>query len=281
MLSARMFFAIATLSLTLVATALAQGTYTQIDPPGSTLTRCQGINSAGEIVGFYVENAIYHGFTLINGTYTTLDYPNANTYLNGVNDLGQIVGYSSAEAFLYDPQTQTFTAISYPGTHYSTTPTAINNSGTIVGFYSKHTGTSLLGFDLNGSTYSQIVPPGSSNVSVFGISGSGTAVGGASAQTGKSFNFTFTQGKYSRLQIPHTTPSAAVDAISNAGSAYAGTEVLGSATYVSFVYQNGTTQKLMFPNAVDTVATGVNDSGQVVGWYLDPEYTSHGFVWTP
>ena len=35
--------------------ALAQGTYTQIDPVGSTATFCFGINATGDIAGAYAD----------------------------------------------------------------------------------------------------------------------------------------------------------------------------------------------------------------------------------
>src|SRR5579863_6758046 len=58
--------------------ALAQGTYTQIDYPGSTFTYCWGVNRAGDISGGYTDTAgNYHGFLLSNGVYVSFDYPGA------------------------------------------------------------------------------------------------------------------------------------------------------------------------------------------------------------
>jgi hypothetical protein len=87
--------------------ALAQGTYTQIDVPGSAITYCWGINSAGDIVGYYsVEGSSYSpGYILSNGNYTTINYggPYGSTLLKGLNDVGQIVGNTNDEvAFVYD-----------------------------------------------------------------------------------------------------------------------------------------------------------------------------------
>src|SRR5690242_17770895 len=65
------------LVLIAIAPLMAQGTYTQIDVPGAFTTFCYGINTAGDIVGTYVDSPgnFIHGFLLSNGTYTTIDYP--------------------------------------------------------------------------------------------------------------------------------------------------------------------------------------------------------------
>src|SRR5207245_7320496 len=101
------------------------------DVPGAITTEAFGINTAGDIVGFYVDtNFIFHGFLFSGGTYTTIDYTDGTTaYLFGINDLGQIVGIASV-GFLYDVQTQTLTTINYPHTN-STGPVSINIAGTI------------------------------------------------------------------------------------------------------------------------------------------------------
>src|SRR5262245_42427895 len=53
-----------------------------------------GINSAGQVVGFYSNNSGGHGFLYSNGTYTPLDDPLAtgDTLAFGINDTGLIVG---------------------------------------------------------------------------------------------------------------------------------------------------------------------------------------------
>jgi len=275
--------AILSLAVLLLASAplaLAQGTYTQIDYPGGSMTRALGIDNAGDIVGFYFAGT-YHGFLLSGGTYTTIDYRGESTYLNGINDVGQIVGYGYSLAFVYNLQTQIFTEVAYPGTHNGTDPTSINHAGTIAGSYAYHAGGAYFGFQLAGSTYSKIVPPGSTNAIVSGISGSGKFVGSAlNMSTGSYFNFSYAQGKYQNLRIPNTH-FAAVNGISPSGSALVGQYMLSLGVAVGFVYENKTLQTLQFPGAIDTYAYGVNDAGEVVGWFIDSSYNTHGFTWTP
>jgi hypothetical protein len=72
-------------------------TYTTLDDPSATVgtTRAFGINSMGQIVGDYGDNAGGHGFVESGGTYTKLDDPLATngTSASGTNGSGQIVGY--------------------------------------------------------------------------------------------------------------------------------------------------------------------------------------------
>src|SRR5262249_30818378 len=125
---------LAMLLITCAPLAPAQGTYTQIDVPGTQLTVATGTDTAGDVVGYYADLfGAYHGFLLSAGVYTTLDVPNApETIPFGMNDVGQIVGTTSIDGFLYDIQTQTFTTFQYSANSY-TTAFAINNAGTIAG----------------------------------------------------------------------------------------------------------------------------------------------------
>ena len=143
------FFALCLIAF--VPLAPAQGTYTQIDFPGSTGTYCWGIDNAEEISGTFGDSGGgYHGFLLSGGNFSVIDYPGAqNTYLNGLNDLGQIVGFARSPdiGFVYDVQTQSFTEIRYPGAPL-TYPYSINNAGTIVGAFTDSHMRKLRGFEL-------------------------------------------------------------------------------------------------------------------------------------
>jgi hypothetical protein len=46
-----------------------------------------------------------------------------------------------------------------------------------------------------------------------------------------------------------------------------------------FKYVNGTYIKLMVPNSVSTAIMGVNDLGDLVGFYTNSDKSRHGFIW--
>jgi probable HAF family extracellular repeat protein len=61
--------------------------------PGARSTSAQGINDAGQIVGFFIDSTGNHGFLDTGGSFTTIDVPGTSfTIANGINDAGQIVG---------------------------------------------------------------------------------------------------------------------------------------------------------------------------------------------
>jgi hypothetical protein len=260
-----------------LALALAQGTYTQIDVPGSILTYVTGIDTAGDVVGFYEDaSRINHGFLLSSGTYTTIDYPGAtqNTYLYGMNNSGQIVGItrgSISVGFLYNVQTRVFAEISYPGAA-NTLPISINDGGTIAGWYQSPA--ALRGFELSGSTYRKISQGATPNA-VFGISGSGKLVGDVYTQPITTI-FSFSHGHYRRIEIPDARQAELF------GINPSGTAIVGRNGSTGFIYQAGTLNTLQFPGVTETVAWSANNAGQAAGWFLDiPRGIDHGFIWTP
>ena len=264
--------------------AMGQGTYTQFDPPGSLYTAAGGIDTAGDIVGYYVDaSSTWHGFMFSAGTYTNVDYPGAQyTYPNGINDLGQIVGswYPPDSGFLYDVQTQTFTIINRPlasGTY----PFAINNAGTIAGSFfhvAQHGQNSKwFGFELVGSQYHNISPPNAQSTFVVGVAASGKAVGYSTYASSLS-NFFYDRGRYKDLPLPFEAP---VNGINPAGNAVVGYYTPSPGITAGFLYQNNIVTTLQFPGSTNTRAFGINASGEVVGYFVDANNIYHGFTWAP
>src|SRR5215469_5704031 len=70
-------------------------TFTTIDVPGAGDTNVAGINSNGDVVGWYSQafNTPSSGFLLSGGTFTYLNYPGGyDTIAGGINDAGVVVG---------------------------------------------------------------------------------------------------------------------------------------------------------------------------------------------
>jgi probable HAF family extracellular repeat protein len=260
-----------------VPIVFAQGTYTQIDFPGAEVTEATGINKAGDVVGSYVDAAGGHGFLLKGGVYTTIDFPGSQfSYAQGINDKGKIVGLAEPIGYLYDVKTQTFTTVQYPGAAY-TYPLAINNAGTIAGYFF---GTDQVysGFELVDLTYTKIVPPGATGTFVNGISAAGKLVGFADIYNNYE-NFSFRREIYRQIKILHTT-APFVYGVNPAGTALVGSyEPFSGLT--GFIYEKKTFQALSFPGSITTIAFGINATGDVVGYFIDGNIVTHGFLWTP
>ena len=232
----------------------------------------QSLNKHGEIAGFATvitgiikipappfEIAItkLSGFLRDKkGRCTILDFPGANlTEATGVNDDGQVVGnYRDAagkfHGFFWDAGL--FLTFNVPFADARiTAPTAINNVGQIVGFY----------FDSNVTT---------------------------SFPNGHVHGFIYDKGVFSAFDFPEGVETYPAD-INDHGV------ILGiyeDANFVgrSFLLQDGafTTFEVPFAAVLETVVSGINNKGQIVGRYIkhnpsDPEtpFPSHGFIATP
>jgi len=274
--SRKLILAFAALLLATATLALAQGTYTQIDYPGALDTYCNGIDTAGDISGYYIDATGGYGFLLSNGTYTSIAHPDStNTELFGMNDVGEVVGYSSV-GFSYNVATQKFTTISFPNA-YITFPFAVNDSGTVVGYIEGENNVKL-GFQLNSSGRgTSIFLPGALDTETYGITTAGEVVGSAYDRGGPYVNFSFEKGKY-KTALPNVQ-GAIVLGINPAGTALVGYYTLHFPA--GFLYQSETITTLQFPDSIQTIANGVNNVGEVVGSFEDSSGNIHGFTWTP
>jgi hypothetical protein len=266
--------------LLLAPLALAEGTYTQIDVPGATRTQCVGIDNAGDVSGFYQDaSGTYHGFVLSGGSYTIINYQGQGTFVYGINDVGQVVGLSTV-GFVYNVQTQTFETIGYPGASV-TYPYAINNAGTVVGYFQQ--GEQIEGFELVGSTYTEIVAPleGNPNTYVRGITTAGELVLFGTSVT-KEGNFLYANGKYHGLSFNGEVPDAEVNGIASTREVVVGQFQPNRGPAVAgFLDRHKIPMELEFPGATNTFPSGVNDTGETVGYFEDASNSIHGFTWTP
>ncbi|MBZ5597048.1 MAG: DUF3466 family protein [Acidobacteriia bacterium] len=184
--------------------AAAQVTYTTIDVPGAVVTVVQGINSAGDLVGYYAnaEPGVTHGFLFRNGVFTSIDYPGADsTSASGINDSGLIVGSAlkgtEEVGFTYDGTK--FTAIRVHR-QSATTIWGINNTSVVVG--GDGTLSATRGYALRDHHLKVISPPGSFVVAyATGVNDFGEIVGFVSSG-GDGRGFLYRHGGYKTIVVP-------------------------------------------------------------------------------
>ena len=222
-----------------------------------------GINSAGNIVGEENNAAFY---LPLGGPAQTLATPAGATAAFGINDLGNIVGqYNLAGAtpgfFVAGPAANTFIRINAPSGPNTVNAQGINNGGFLVGFYVGADGQDH-GFKANvqnanngvltGTAIADptipIVPgePGATFVfsQVLGLNDNGIAVGyyGDSTTSQHGFFYNTNTGVYTFLDDPSE----------------------------------------QFNNGVEvTQITGINNTGEIAGFYSDAAGVFHGFVGCP
>jgi probable HAF family extracellular repeat protein len=216
----------------------ANGNYTTVDDPSSTVTGARGINSAGQIVGSY-GGSYSDGFVDDNGTFVTLDVPQAlATHPVDINSAGQIVGnysihYSSGtttNAFLYSAGT--FITLSGPQGATGDGAEGINSAGQIVGFY----------------TAGSPIPHG----------------------------FVFSNGGYTTIDDPLGINGTIAEGINDAGQ-IVGYYYDGSNNTHGFLYSGGNFVTIDDPAGNNTKPLDINNAGQIVGFYLDSS-GEHGFI---
>jgi probable HAF family extracellular repeat protein len=191
-------------------------TYQTIDPPGSTYTIAESINSNGQIVGFYQDsNHVQHGFLDSNGVYTTIDPPDSvETVAVGINSGGQIIGYywtASGPQLGFLDSKGTYTTIDPPGSA-TVTPESINKTGQVVGVYRDRNGVDH-GFSYSHGAYTTLNYPGALDTYALSINDAGQIVGSYqyvdSNGIGQLTGFLYSHGTYTTISPPTgmtTTP---------------------------------------------------------------------------
>jgi probable HAF family extracellular repeat protein len=264
--------------------------YAEIDDPlATTGTWVDGINDAGQIVGYYRLGPFQgvHGFLYNGTTYTPIDVPflfvNA-TFLFGINDLGQIVGQynlddGTSHGFLFSGGT--YTTIDDPLSDGETSAEAINNDGQIVGSYTS--GGYWHGFLFSGGTYTTLDDPlATGSTFASGINDKGEIVGEYDDGTG-AHGFLFIDGTYVTLDYPEALSTAA-EGINNAE------EIVGyyqdsNSVYHIFQYEGGVYTTIDPATPLDgyvVIPHAVNDAGNIVGsTAFAANGTGSGFLATP
>lgn len=171
------------------------GAFQTIVYPGAIETNLYGINSAGEVVGTFlnVQNGFVNqsGFSFNNGVFSVVNPHPPGSFVNdqafGINDLGQIVGgdfvFSSGQ----------YTQSSGPAF-------AINNAGVIVGNYAGvMSGQSFV--DNHGVVTSFDVP-GATATEVTAINNLGQIAGSYTDANGLEHGFVDTNGVFQTIDVP-------------------------------------------------------------------------------
>jgi probable HAF family extracellular repeat protein len=156
----------------------------------------------------------------------------------------------------------------------------INNSGDIVGALGNPY---QYGFLYSKGVYTTISVPGSTQTWATGINDQGQIVG--SYNTGHGFNgFLYSNGIYTKISVPSAPDDTYVYGINNSRQ-IVGTYNTGSTGMFGFIYDKGTFTTLSDPLAApavpQTAASGINNSGQVVGGFRSADGTAdYGFLYS-
>jgi hypothetical protein len=187
-----------------------------------------------------------HGYTLRDGTFTSIDFPGAvGTDGDGIGPNGEVVGQwfdqaGQAHGYVLDKQGK-FTQVDVPG--YQTLVTQIT-SGRMIGDYTKDF-TTVHGFVVKNGKFQSIdfpaygVFPACQTSFVSGLNPEGDIVGGC---------------------------------------------IRGFLDENGWLVKDGEYVPINYPNSLSTYANGINPQGQIVGRYsINDGHFNHGFLltWQP
>ena len=217
-------------------------TYQQLNLPGVSVNEITGINTAGRIVGIYLDSSnLEHGFVETSGIVTNIDNPVGapnTTVLFDINDHGEMVGaYSDASNNSHAFSTTdgvSFHNFDYPGAT-ATIAAGVNLAGAIVGQWTDASSVDH-GFLLKGSTFKSFDFPGAVSTTAICINDSGAIAG------------YFTDAS----SLSH-----------------------------GFIYSGNTFTQVDVSGAAQTELTRVKNNGRITGVYIDsntPNPESHGFT---
>jgi uncharacterized membrane protein len=298
---ARLFF---TLGLAVYA-GLASATYvfTKVDVPGSTYTTLWGINDVGWAAGNAIIAGNSSGFVYLSGQWVPLPAPPAGISVGGlgINNSGVVVGgasappYSTEQGFILDLLTATYTKFFTQPGWLNTEARAISNLGLVTGYSYNPASLPTTGFIYDPSQppaqqFTNIGPAEISQATGIDPSTIGLIIAQGANTTGQvvgSFNTTTAtssaflrqpDGTISTFRINNrfTTARGINDNGLIVGNTFQPT--LGNVAYVG---DSSGFQLLGFPGAALTLAEGLNNLGQVSGFYQDVAGNTHGFIATP
>jgi len=225
--------------------------------------------------------------------FVTIAVPGSAPYSTipmGINNEYMIAGYYQDSAtlgwhgFTYNLKKRAWVyPIDYPGgAPGATWATSINDSGVVGGFYFPVAGLPYtLSFTDSAGDFSQLDVPcadGGLNNRLNGINNTGFTVGNCFVGS-QSYSWAWALGNPGVFTCPATAATSGAAAINNDGQVvgwYTSSPTQGGA-YVAGYSNCG--YAVSYPGARITELTGVNDSGEAIGWAAPANGYDHGFFY--
>jgi hypothetical protein len=271
-----------------------------------TFNQLLGINKAGLISGYFGSGATGHpnkGYLLQPG-YSQSDYINENfphsaqTQVTGLNDIGNTVGFwanSAGANFGFYTAGTHFYNVNFPKVPNSKPQMdqllGINDHGIAVGFYQNSVGNNR-GYEYNIHThkFTRVLIPGAKgglsgpSLTAAAINNSGEVAGFYVTATNETVAFVKTANTFTTLIFPHASFTQALGI--NDHGLVVGDYTVGtssSAPMHGFTWQAGHGfREINDPLGVNTTTiNGVNDQGDLVGFYVGRGGHTNGFLARP
>jgi hypothetical protein len=277
------------------APTLAWNFVSRFNPHDHTFNQLLAINNAGTIAGYYGSGAAGHpnkGYTSVlsgtGSTYTNENFPtSAQTQVTGINNAGTTVGFwanSAGENFGFVDQNGSFTSVIDPleGTATITQQLlGINDLGKAAGFYNDAAGNAH-GFIYNiaNNSFTPVNVAGATSVTATDINDSGQ-ISGFFTAGGNTDGFIDSNGKITTLTGPAGATNVQALGLNNNGLVVGSfADTLGHTDGFVYDMTTGAYTTVIDPqsNGTMTVVNGINDSDQLVGFFVGHSGATQGMI---
>jgi hypothetical protein len=272
-----------------------------VNPADPTFNQELGINTAGEIAGYFGSGAAGRpnkGYTTTPPytSFTNENFPGSvQTQVTGLNNVGTTVGFWSDtnngggdNNFGFVNQGGTFTNVNNPNT--GTGPAinqllGVNDHNVAAGFYTDAAGaTHGYTYDIAGATFSPNIddPNAVGNTTAAAINNAGEIAGFYTDAGGAFHGFVENGGVFTTIDAAGAADTSLLGLNNNGQAVGFDIDAAGAMHGVVCDVAAITCTEVDDPSGIGTTTiNGVNDLGQLVGFYVNGEDNTIGFVATP
>jgi hypothetical protein len=267
-----------------------------------TFNQLLGINDFGVIAGYFGSGAAGHpnkGYELLPGRYINENFPGSvQTQVTGLNNTGVTVGFWSSmnntnmvnDNFGFVDVGGHFHTADFPTGAPASPPVdqllGVNDQDIAVGFYTDANGNNH-GYEYNirSGRFSTVTESGVTSLTAAAINNLDQVAGFyTNPATGNTDGFLKANGRFTDLAVPGASSTMALGL--NIRDEVVGTYTVGSGSSAAmhgftWTPQHGFTTLDDPHGAGTTTINGVNDFGQLVGFYVDANGNTDGFLATP
>ena len=280
-----------------IATAApaAEYQFSAVDFPGAANTTVFAVNDCGWFVGAEKDTAGAHHAIIDDGSQLRLLDPSgligtsAQSWAYSINRHGDVAGaYVDADGhyhgYLYNHTDGSVSTIDYPG-GFDSQAYGVNDDGQIIGVYNDDAGNGH-SFLLKSGSFSSLDLAGGIQTVPLSINDHGEIVG-EYVTAADTIGYGYLEGPAGNVRFvtaPGSQPQETYFISINNHNRILGQYVDADGNYQNFIRWGNHYQSFDLPSsyaASYVSAQTINDSGEIVGYYLDADNVAHGFVALP
>ena len=247
-------------------------------PSGNGRSSANGLNSAGQVVGFsnVATDGTNHPFLYSNGSLLDLNPGGGDSEAMAINDSGQVVG-KNGDAFLYSGG-----VMQHLGTlgGFTSWAYAINNSAQIAGDSQTSDPSITHAFLYSSGRMQDLGTLGGSQSNAFGINDHGDVAGLAYAADGVAHAFLYSSGRMQDLGQLWGRAASMARAVNDSGQVVGYGYFWGLLPRHAFLYSDGSMTDLQTLGGISSAAWAINAQGQVVGDSNTSAGADHAFLYS-